>query len=316
MHFAVVGAAPAAAERLSNSAGVLTALQASGVAVSSVQVEAAWRTPSVTATAGGMTLIAGHNGPAGATGAPGTAGPAGPAGPAGAQGAPGLKGDTGAQGAPVSTGATGSSSVDGSQGATGPQGPQGATGATGPVGATGPAGQEPAFSNFYLSLTVPDTTPPTNMLLTDAVQALRAFTVDATESVVAADLPPLLNTVDGFVAIPYSGIYIIQSTIYITLQNCVTVEPYPACAVTIDGFTYYARSKHTLTSSSGAFIDSGSTDGGGLRSWITFIPAGSQLYTSTNINDLVKNKRYKASASFPFFRKSRITIRRMFTSDR
>jgi hypothetical protein len=171
-------------------------------------------------------------------------------------------------------------------------------------------------------MSVPDTTPPTNSLLADVGQALKAFVVDTADSAVPAGLPtPLLNTADGYVVIPYSGLYIIHATIYLTLQTCVTTEPYPACSVTRDAFTYYAAFKHTLTDGGGAFIDSSSAEGGRLRSWVTYIAAGSRLYTSTNIEDWIRdvtngNASYRPPASFPFFRKSRVTIRRMFTFDR
>ena len=164
VRFAVAGATPAAAERLNKAAEVLTALQDGGVAVSSVQVEAARSAPSAAAAADGLTLIAGPTGPqgdagtpgpAGPTGAQGAAGPAGPKGIQGAQGAPGPQGaagppgvagptgaagDTGPQGAPGPTGVAGPQGVAGSAGATGPAGARGLTGPTGVQGTQGPPG--------------------------------------------------------------------------------------------------------------------------------------------------------------------------------
>ena len=145
--------------------------------------------------------------------------------------------------------------------------------------------------------------------------ALKVFTVDAAASVLPADLPPLLNTTGGYVVIPYNGIYLIQTDFYFTYQKTSTCYTYPACSSTMGPSHPYVYYTHTLTSSSGAVLDTVNGRGESLRAWITYITAGSRISTEFETAFLINNG-YTVPSSYPFLRKSRITIRRIFTDDR
>ena len=184
---AIVGAAPAALDTLSELAAALgqDANYAATITTALAAKAAADLSNVGTLPAGVVTQLKGATGATGATGvqgiqgltgATGTAGAAGATGPAGAQGIQGLTGATGAASTVAGpTGPTGATGASGTTGATGAQGIQGLTGATGaastvagPTGATGATG--PAGTTTWSGIT----TKPTTLAgfgITDAMSA-------------------------------------------------------------------------------------------------------------------------------------------------
>jgi len=184
---AIVGAAPAALDTLSELAAALgqDANYAATITTALAAKAAADLSNVGTLPAGVVTQLKGATGATGATGAQGiqgltgasgTAGAAGTTGPTGAQGIQGLTGATGAASTVAGpTGPTGATGASGTTGATGAQGIQGLTGATGaastvagPTGATGATG--PAGTTTWSGIT----TKPTTLAgfgITDAMSA-------------------------------------------------------------------------------------------------------------------------------------------------
>ena len=172
---AIVGAAPAALDTLSELAAALgqdanyaatitTALAAKAAS----DLSNVGTLPGAVVTqlkgATGATGATGAQGVQGLTGVTGTAGATGSTGPTGAQGIQGLTGATGAASTVAGpTGPTGATGASGTTGATGAQGIQGLTGATGaastvagPTGATGATG--PAGTTTWSGITTKPTT--------------------------------------------------------------------------------------------------------------------------------------------------------------
>ena len=184
---AIVGAAPAALDTLSELAAALgqDANYAATITTALAAKAAADLSNVGTLPAGVVTQLKGATGATGATGmqgiqgltgATGTAGATGATGPTGAQGIQGLTGATGAASTVAGpTGPTGATGASGTTGATGAQGIQGLTGATGaastvagPTGATGATG--PAGTTTWSGIT----TKPTTLAgfgITDAMSA-------------------------------------------------------------------------------------------------------------------------------------------------
>ena len=184
---AIVGAAPAALDTLSELAAALgqDANYAATITTALAAKAAADLSNVGTLPAGVVTQLKGATGATGATGAQGiqgltgatgTAGATGATGPTGAQGIQGLTGATGAASTVAGpTGPTGATGASGTTGATGAQGIQGLTGATGaastvagPTGATGATG--PAGTTTWSGIT----TKPTTLAgfgITDAMSA-------------------------------------------------------------------------------------------------------------------------------------------------
>ena len=172
---AIVGAAPAALDTLSELAAALgqDANYAATITTALAAKAAADLSNVGTLPAGVVTQLKGATGATGATGAQGiqgltgatgTAGATGATGPTGAQGIQGLTGATGAASTVAGpTGPTGATGASGTTGATGAQGIQGLTGATGaastvagPTGATGATG--PAGTTTWSGITTKPTT--------------------------------------------------------------------------------------------------------------------------------------------------------------
>ena len=172
---AVVGAAPAALDTLTELAAALSQdANYAATITTALAAKAASDLSNVgTLPAGVVTQLKGATGATGATGAQGiqgltgatgTAGATGATGPTGAQGIQGLTGATGAASTVAGpTGPTGATGASGTTGATGAQGIQGLTGATGaastvagPTGATGATG--PAGTTTWSGITTKPTT--------------------------------------------------------------------------------------------------------------------------------------------------------------